>query len=496
MNNKRGFILILTFMFMVALTLMVMGFLFMAAYEVKDTGAGGDDMELLYLADAGVERAYRALRDNYATTTQTGIAVLRGGDTTSSIDTGTAMNPTNMYYIDNVSATIDTTYNNNPLTGEQAIIRTFDSNYANTRIISIVPYVGAGRATGGSGATLQFAYTTDGANYTTVLTQVLPNSTNIVLYPGTAIAGLTWAQITSPNFRLRSIRTAGNKNILVDYMYLLVTYGIDTLTESWNNASYTALFPITLGSGTIQSAVMTDEAAKIHLNYASQALIQNLLTNIGGIANAATKATDIVNYRGAGLTNPFDSVEELQRVGSITAADYAAVRNYFTVYSFINSNSNRPTAARAPVNINTAPFVVLKAIFDPLTLGAGDSTSLANDIISTRTTPFTCFYSSSSTTDFFDFVNARAYLTATERLEVLNNASAAILPPNGGTGTVTGLRTTEFCYAGTAFNINSLARVNNRNFRVNTIRGSSGARTFTNFVGDTTSVGYRAENFE
>jgi len=488
MNNKRGFILILTFMFMVALTLMVMGFLFMASYEVRDTGAGGDDMKLLYLADAGVDRAYRALRDNYATSTQTGTADLRGGDTSLSL---TMTSPTNMYYIDTLYATID----NN---ADQAIIRTFDTNYTNTRIISVVPYVQAGRATGGTGSTIQFSYTTDGVNYIAVLNQALPNSVTLVNYPGTAIAGLTWAQITSSNFRLRSIRTAGNRNAYIGAMYLRVTYGIDTLTESWNNASYTVLFPITLGGGTIESAIMTDEASKVHLNYASQALIQNLLTNIGGIANAATKAADIVTYRGAGLTNPFDSVEELQRVSSITAADYTAAKNYFTVYSFINSNSNRPTAARAPVNINTAPFTVLKAIFDPLTLGAGDSTTLANDTITARATPFTCFYSSNAavTTDFRDFVNARAYLTATERLEVLNNADASILPPVSAPGTVTGLRTTEFCYAGTAFNINSLASVNNRNFRVNTIRGSSGTKTFTNFVSDATSVGYRAENFE
>jgi len=488
MHNKRGFILILTFMFMVALTLMVMGFLFMASYEVKDTGAGGDDMKLLYLADAGVDRAYRALRDDYATSTQTGIADLRGSDTALSL---TMTNPANMSYIDTLFATIDNV-------ADQAIIRTFDSNYTNTRIISVVPWVQAGRTTGGSGATIQFSYTTDGVNYITVLTQILPNSATLVNYQGTAITGLTWSQIMSPNFRLRCMQTTGNRNPLIGAMYLRVTYGIDTLTESWKNASYTALFPITLGGGTIQSAVITDEAAKVHLNYASQTLIQNLLTNIGGIANAATKAADIVTYRGAGLTNPFDSVEELQRVASITAADYAAAHDYFTVYSFINSNANRPTAARAPVNINTAPFAVLKAIFDPLTLGAGDSTSIANDIIAARATPFTCFYSSNAavTTDFLDFVNARAYLTATERLEVLNNADASILPPVSAPGTVTGSRTTEFCYAGTAFNINSLARVNNRNFRVNTIRGSSGTKTFTNFVGDATSVGYRAENFE
>ena len=502
MGDRRGFILITTFIMMIVLTVMVSSVLFLLSSEIKDTGGQVNDYKLLALADAGVDRGYRALRDDYITNTQTGTADLRGNTASGTAGTATTR-PYIRYY--NEGSVLSMAASG---AGTTAILQNFDTNYLNTRITNVkIGCRYAKSATGSTSPILTITYKTTAAfpdaNSSTFSTTV-PNSTAYNTVPFTTLGATvmditanrtwTWDIINSANFQIRATASgSNNRSVNVDYLYLEVTYGIDTLTESWNNASYTALFPITLGSGTIQSAVITDEASKVHLNYASQALIQNLLTNLS-IASASTKAAAVITYRGAALTNPFDSVEELQQVPGITASDYTAVKNYFTAYSFINTNSNRPTAARAPININTAPFATIKAIFDPLTLGAGDSTSLANDIIATR--PFTCFYNSNSATDFFDFVNARAYLTATERLNVLNNADASILPPNGGTGTVTGSRTTEFCYASTAFNINSLARIGTRNFRVNTVRNSSGGSTFTNYVSDTSSVGWRAENFE
>lgn len=219
-------------------------------------------------------------------------------------------------------------------------------------------------------------------------------------------------------------------------------------------------------------------------------------------ATASTVATNIVNYRGAALTNPFDSVEELMQVTGMTQAIYDLIKDYVTVYSFINTNVTRPPAAgtgsRAPININTASREVLEAIFDPLPIGATDAASLATDIISTRaTTPFTCFYSGNAavTTDFYDFVNSRAYLTAAERNAVLDNADASLLAPVSGTAGVSGV-TTEFSYDTNAFKVESLADVFGRRYRIKTILGDNGSRTFTTFVGDTSSVGYQKENFE
>lgn len=491
MKNKRGFVLLLALMFMTVLTVLTGSLIYMATAEMKSVLPQSDDTNLAGLADAGIDKAQRAIADDYdgvapAPGAATGVADLRGA--TSS--------PTNMQYIDALNAVIST---------GSATVSIFDSNYTNTRIVSVVPHIVASRQPGGSGATIRFDYTTNGAAYTTVLTQVLPNSATLVDYSGTAISGLTWAQIMSPNFRLRATRTAGNRNVNIDAMYLRVTCGIDTLKESWATGGY-ATFPISLSGGTIQSITITDEASKAHLNYASQSLLTNLLTNLG-IASAATKAANIVTYRGASLTNPFDSVEEVQQVTGITAADYAAVKDYVTVYSYINPNVYRPTGPRAPININTASSSVLKSVFDSLGLGAGDAQSLANDIVTFRnSTPFTCFYSANAavTTDFNDFVMGRAYLTTTERSIILDNCDASSLIPIRGYAGYN-CTTTEFCYAGNAFYINTLARLGTRSFRVKTLRGNDSdpsrtsadrVRTFSTYSGDTTFSGWRKENFE
>jgi hypothetical protein len=80
----------------------------------------------------------------------------------------------------------------------------------------------------------------------------------------------------------------------------------------------------------------------------------------------------------------------------MTSVNYNLIRDYVTVYSFINANAYSNTTSnprttkvsRAPINVNTAPREVLEAIFDDasLTLDAGEAATLATDIINARTT--------------------------------------------------------------------------------------------------------------
>lgn len=482
----------LTFIFMVVLIAFAGALVYMVIYETKDLGAQRDDYRLLNLAEAGTQRSMRAIRDDYLTTTQTGVADLRGADTTLSVS---ITNPNNMRYIDTSTAMINANT-------DQAILMTFDSNYTNTRIISVELQARARRAAGGTGATMQAAYTIDGSNYTIVITQAL--TTTLTDYSANITNAQTtnWSNLMSANFRLRVMRMAGTSNINLDSIYLRVRYGIDTLTEAWATGSY-ASFPITLGDGTIESISITDESGKIHLNYASQALLSNLMRERGIPAGTAnTLAVNIVNYRGASLTNPFDSVEELQQVADMTTANYNLVKDFVTVYSFVNANVFTPAGPRAPVNINTASREVLEAIFDSLSLGAADPASLATDIMGARATaPFTCFFSSNPTvtTDFYDFVRSRAYLSTAgnpdEQDRVLDNSDASSLIPVSGSTNFNAV-TTEFCYAASAFRVDSLAEVNDRRFRVKTVLGNNGSHTFATYLGDTASVGYRIENFE
>ena len=484
-GKKKGFILILTLIFMMVLTIMASAMIYMINYQTRSTAPLLADAALESLADAGIERAHRVVRDDYVTTTATGVADLRGADTSLSISISTQ---DNMRYIDTSNATI----NSNT---DQAILRTFDSNYANTRIVSV--YLVYRVSASGNGASVQAAYTLNGTAYTALTAQAI--TTTMTEYSANITNANTqnWANLMSSNFRLRLMRTASTRTINIDALFLRVTYTIDTLKEPWATGSY-ATFPISLGGGKIESITVTDEAGKVHLNYASQALLTNLLTNLS-IASASTKATAIVTYRGASLTNPFDSVEELQLVPGITAGDYTAIKDYVTAYSFENPYSYRLTAIRAPININTASSIVLKSVFDSLGLGAGDAQSLANDIITFRTsTPFTCFYSSQAavTTDFNHFVTSRSYLIAAEQNIVLDNCDPSNLIPISGYAGYN-CSTTELCYAGYAFTIDCLASYQGRNLRVKTIRGNDGSHTFATYTTEPAPYpGWRKENYE
>ena len=474
---------------MVALTALVGALVFFVMNEGRDAAIQADDTRLLYVAEAGVERAYREIRDDYLTTTQTGIAQVRGSDTSGSSSVGT---PDRARYEEDANATINANT-------DVLLLKTFDANYTNTKIIKIELGLLADRASGGTGATIQVSYSTTGTfpeAGNTALTQALTTTPTYYFADITADRTWSWSTIMSSNFALRGVRSAGNRSITVDYLFLRVTYGIDTNTEPWHTGSYQT-YPLTIGSGTVQSVSITAEQGKVHLNTASQALLRYLMVENGVVdATANTVATNIVNYR---VSNPFDTIEELKRVTGMTTAIYDAIDQDVTVYSYINSYAQQPTAARAPININTASTAVLRAIFDPLTFTiSSDITSLVNAIILQRNiTPFTCFYSADLliTTDFYGFVIAQAYLSTAEQDRVLGNADPSALVPRSG-GTQEDALTTEFSYDTNSFKVESVGQLNSRNLRVTTLLGNHGTRTFTNSAGDTSYVGYRRENFE
>jgi len=489
LNCRGGYILVVTFLFLIILTIMVATLSFMAVHETRDTGAQIEDTQMLYLSEAGVERALREIKSDYTATTQTGVAEIRGEDTSDSSSVG---NVNRIRYEEDGNATI----NNN---SDEALLKTFDANYTNTRIIAVILGVVASRASGGTGATIEVSYSTDGTfpqAGNTVLTQALSTSLSTYEVDITADRTWSWDTIMSSDFILRAVRTAGNRNINLDYLYLKVTYGIDTATESWSTGSYQA-YPLSLGRGTIQSVSIIAEQGKVHLNTASQPLLRYLMQEYGVASGTADDVADnIVNYRDS---NPFDSVEELQQVTDMTDAIYAAIKDDVTVYSYINPYAQGPEEARAPVNINTASRQVLEAIFDPLTFSSSDDiTDLVDAIIAQRSAaPFTCFYNSDSavTTDFYDFVRSQGYLSNSEDDRVLGNADASLLVPRSG-GSDEDAETTEFSYDSGAFKVESLSDIDGRQFRIKTVLGHTGDKTFTNYNGDTSSIGYRQENYE
>lgn len=495
-DGERGFVLILTFMLMTALIAIATTLLYMMTAETRGIGYHLEDYKLLDITEAGVERAKRAIRDDVLTTTDTGVADLRGNTTTGTAGADAAERDRVRYFNESTGTLILTAVG----AGTNVILNDFDLNYLNTRISAVK--LGARykkNQGGGTSPTLTIEYTTNGifpeagnSSFTTTVTAGGFNS-NLVVLDITNDRTWTWSTINSANFQIRATASGSDtRSVEMDYLFLQVTYEIDTLKEAWASG----FTNITLGDGEIESVSITDESGKVHLNYASQSLLRYLMVERGiadGTAN--TVATNIVTYRG---TNSFDTVEELQQVTGVTSTIYDAIKDYVTVYSYINTSATRPTGSRAPVNINTASREVLEALFDGLGLGATDPASLADDIIrERRARPFTAFYSSDSgvKSDFYDFVTGQTYLTTAEEDVVLNNADASQLIPSPG-GTASDAVSTEFSYESNAFKVESVGLIEGRRMRVKRIIADSGSYTLTTYVGDTTSTGYFKRNYE
>ncbi|MFA6320375.1 MAG: helix-hairpin-helix domain-containing protein [Candidatus Omnitrophota bacterium] len=472
MNNKRGFILLLTFVLMVVLTFLVGALMYMVNASTKDAIYQIEDYGMLNVADAGVQYVNKMLDDgNFYH--QNLKADLRGATAS-----GTASHTSRMCYVDGSYSTV---------ANNTAILQGFDSNYAGISIDAVYIVAKAGRQTGGSGATLQVSYSINGVTGATKLTQALPNSTNLVEYTK-YVSGLTWSDILNGNFTLTATRTAGNRNIYLDALYLRVRYSAHSPEVNFSDSFSSVGF---------FTGTMSSEDRKVHLNTASQSLLSYLMQELGISSSAAnTLADNIITYR---TVKPFDSVEELQQVEGMTTTNYNLMHDYVTVYTFINPYVQRTTGARAPININAASLQVLKAVFDPLGLGTGDAASLANDIVNSRPTYFTCFYSADSTvtTDFYDFVRARTYLTAAEQNKVLDNADASLIVPVSGAAAFN-CATTEFSYGTSVFEINllSYAPSSPRMIRIQEMLGGDKNRKLTTYYGDPAPAGYRRETFE
>lgn len=265
---------------------------------------------------------------------------------------------------------------------------------------------------------------------------------------------------------------------------------------------------LVLGNGNIESVNIIDECGKVHLNYASAELLRYLMVECG-IADfdARVIAQNIVDYR---TKKFFDSIEEVKQVKGMTTDYYDLIRDYVTVYSFINDGVFRPTGARAPVNVNTASRGVLEAIFDPLGLGGGvapgvdktDASRLAGDIMIRRESqPFTYFESSDPTqdgtipasnrSDFYGFINGdipgypMKYLSTKEKRLIWDNADASISDWGGGN-----CISTEFSYYSDGFMIDAVGKKSGSTSQVRMVIKDGGDKYLDTCIGDTALTKY------
>jgi hypothetical protein len=352
---------------------------------------------------------------------------------------------------------------------------------------------------GGTDPIIQLRYTlTGGAPWTNVGGPITVSATAWGVPVFTTIPVTpTWADLMAgagANFRIQAYRTnAGNRTAWIDYLCIWLTMKNDAVTEPWYTTFKDAAGnPITvnlpLGNGVVETMPIDDEAGKVHVNYATQSLLRYLMVECGiADATANTLATNIVAYRGS---NWFDSIEEVMQVTGMTTAYYDLIKNYITVYPWVNPNVQRPVGNRAPININTASRQVLEAIFDPLGLGATDPASLASAIITRRaTTPFSSMISSNpddASSSFGRFVDTQAYLTAAERNTVKENCDASFYNLTQTTSWTGGnVTTTEFCYYSTAYSVTATGKVKNSTRQAKRVFEDDGTFNITAIWGPT-----------
>ena len=296
-----------------------------------------DSGQAFYIAEAGIERGIRAVRDNVSAAAQTADpsadgycgrfcldgygaagssgsnyerALFYGGTDLSSATNATV---TNRYCRLNASAS--------------AYVQAYDFqqryNYNHTSIPIQAMEIGMRarkNSSGGTSPEIQLQYSMDGGWAWTDAGSAITLNSNLWSAPVFVDMPVTpsWDDLMSgagTDFRIRAYRTnGGNRTAYIDYLCIRVTVRVDAVTEPWyttfKNADGTAAaLNLALGSGVLETAPVDDEQGKVHLNYASQSLLRYLLVACGiADATANTLATSIVSYRGSSW---FDSVEEL-----------------------------------------------------------------------------------------------------------------------------------------------------------------------------------------
>lgn len=422
--NNRG-----TSIVFAVFSLIVLSILGLTIFSLISTDAGTAASQMvssraLFAAEAGWQIGAKAIKDDKDAAPQTSNPAANGYSGTVYFDGYHAAGASGSDYdracfykqnpMEGKNSEYPTIINPIPLGAEKyAAIWDFRQrvNMIGTRIKSARLVMRARRSGGGgSNPIVQIQYTTNGSapspTWTNVGSAVTLNSAS---WPQVdAYVDLTpapsWSDIMDgSNFRIRVLRTneGGSRNAQIDWLGLELTLECDTLTEPWGSGSYMTL-PSALGNSNIQSITISDESGKIHLNYASGTLLENLMNELS-ITNAANKASAIVNYRNTvGWFNTIEGIQQISNPVSLDSGDFNLLKDYITVYPWVNQDVTRPTGNRAPININTASELVLRAVFRTISppLGGTRPANLAREIVSERvSSPFTHMNSSK---DFFD----------------------------------------------------------------------------------------------
>lgn len=485
MHNK-GFILITILLFFVLLVSIVAVYLFLSTTEVRQAGNNIDYAKALALAEAGIERGIRQIRDDVLAPIQTNDSNSLGYHANPNIDATDYTNSPEVAKPDGVLKYDDGKHAS--LKVNQFVrVRNFLelTNLRGTRLKSVELGCRYQLNKSANSGTIDLHYTRDNWSTPNFVGTLNVSSKNWEItyfnLPNPPISD--WVDLNTSAFGIQASATSVNgpkkARLEIDYLFIRPIYEIDASSEPW----FAGFNNIVLGDGEIESVKLIDESGKVHLNYATALLLNYLMQECTiPAAEAATIADNVITYR-AGKW--FDTIEELKVVSGITQDYYNLIKDYITVYSFVNNAVSRPSGARAPVNINSAPQEVLEAIFDPLDLR--DVATLAADIIAQREIlPFayvSSSYSLANATGLEDFVDNRDYLSGGERKRVLENADAS--SRDWGSDLSGGkCATTEFSYYSNSFLIDAVGIRNNVSRRLNLVIKDDGNKYLDTFLGD------------
>ncbi|MBL7091806.1 MAG: general secretion pathway protein GspK [Candidatus Omnitrophica bacterium] len=499
LSTKRGVVLFLTFVIMITLTAITVIFLYMTSTQLRGSAYDVANAEAFWLAEGGAQYGCWAVKDDRVAAYQTsdptangycgavylegyqsdGLDILYGSDYDRACFHGKSFTDLTFYY-----ATLRNIVN------AEVQIYDFQQRYnlIGTRIKKLEIVLRARKGLkGGINPLIQLQYTVNGGTSWTNVGSVIEIDNTTVEAESYRYVEMpmptSWSYfINSNNTRICALRTnAGNRQCLVDWLALRVTVEVDALTEPWGSGSYET-FPYMLGNGTIESVMISDESSKLHLNYAGQTVLQYLAEECGFTTpQAQAFAQRVINYR---ATQYFNYVEEIMQLPGATREFYDMIKDYVTVYSWVNNQVTRPADSRAPVNINTADAKVLKAIFRT-TLTTAQADTLANYIITQRAiAPFTHMcstyaYQNADSKSFLYYIANLGGATS-DVLAVAENADASFYNRtltnswNGNNESAT-----EFCYYTNTFLITAEGQNGIIQRTVRTIYGET--YDYTNF---------------
>ncbi len=225
---------------------------------------------------------------------------------------------------------------------------------------------------------------------------------------------------------------------------------LDTFGGNPANNSTSGSF--SLAAGTLNRATysikVTDTAGQININDGT-ATTGRLDLMLRALGLSAAEASAIISNRPA---EGYVTKEQVKLY--ISLASYNTIKDYITVNSYIDQNSEDTTAGtpydrKAPICINTAPAPVLQAVLEPVT-NQPKAQALANAMITRRGS--NAFDNWSEFDTYIDGVTITPPLNSTDRANIKNNANPNRVKPT--------TYTTDFCFHPSGiYEIESLGKI-------------------------------------